>query len=608
MQLFCKHSYSNLQTMKTGWILFGILIATSGTVAQTTYYVSLQGDDSHSGLSEAQAWRTISYAASSESPVGPGDTVYIKAGDYGDEYVVFETSGAPGAPIVFEGYRETPGDQPDLNWAYGINMETDASVMPLLDGADRTTGTALDMEERQYLEIRNFQIKNYEVGIYAPYAHHLLLENIIGMYFGDQTAEYDGRGIALGPSASHNDLFNCTIYNACAEGISIEGNKHYLQNCKAYSDDYQHGDEGAMDYYIHIAGNENTLVGCYVERVGDLPHVGHGIDLKTDCENNLLLNCISKGMKYDGFELRHRGVKYNILESCIAIGCGYGIRDGASFNQIKNCKSQNAVYAIMFYDTSEDGGAQYAGKHNVFENCIFENATDAVINFLAYEEVSPADSNTFVNCLFYGGDYLFNCDRENNDNAMINCIVANVDNYYRTAYDQDEEYPLNFSFAYSDFWDNGFSAPTGTNLLTSDPQFADADNHDYHLQPGSPCIDAGTSEGAPLFDFEGHERPQGNGIDIGPYEYTTSSGIFDEHAADGSIRLYPNPCTEVLFAACPNVEFPAIEIFDVLGRRYTSYVHKTQLDKTTIRLDLSGLKRGAYIIKAGGFARRIYKW
>jgi hypothetical protein len=43
---------------------------------------------------------------------------------------------------------------------------------------------------------------------------------------------------------------------------------------------------------------------------------------------------------------------------------------------------------------------------------------------------------------------------------------------------------------------------------------------DYHLLPGSPCIDAGTSENAPATDFEGDARPQGAGYDIGADERT----------------------------------------------------------------------------------------
>jgi parallel beta-helix repeat protein len=42
---------------------------------------------------------------------------------------------------------------------------------------------------------------------------------------------------------------------------------------------------------------------------------------------------------------------------------------------------------------------------------------------------------------------------------------------------------------------------------------------DFRLQPGSPCIDAGTSEGASPSDIEGHPRPSCNGVDMGAHEF-----------------------------------------------------------------------------------------
>ena len=41
---------------------------------------------------------------------------------------------------------------------------------------------------------------------------------------------------------------------------------------------------------------------------------------------------------------------------------------------------------------------------------------------------------------------------------------------------------------------------------------------DYHLEGDSPCIDAGTSEGAPDTDIDGELRPQGAGYDMGADE------------------------------------------------------------------------------------------
>ena len=58
----------------------------------------------------------------------------------------------------------------------------------------------------------------------------------------------------------------------------------------------------------------------------------------------------------------------------------------------------------------------------------------------------------------------------------------------------------------------------GAHNQTSDPLFVDYANHDYHLQAGSPRIDAGTACIATV-DPDGNAIPQGAGPDIGPYEY-----------------------------------------------------------------------------------------
>ena len=59
---------------------------------------------------------------------------------------------------------------------------------------------------------------------------------------------------------------------------------------------------------------------------------------------------------------------------------------------------------------------------------------------------------------------------------------------------------------------------TGTGNIDVDPLFVDPANGDYHLQVGSPCIDAGTSVGAPAADIEG--TPRDAAPDMGAYEWT----------------------------------------------------------------------------------------
>jgi hypothetical protein len=61
----------------------------------------------------------------------------------------------------------------------------------------------------------------------------------------------------------------------------------------------------------------------------------------------------------------------------------------------------------------------------------------------------------------------------------------------------------------------------GEGNFHGDPLFVDAVKGDYHLSVSSPCMYAGTAEGAPDTDIEGNRRPQGYGFDLGAYETTS---------------------------------------------------------------------------------------
>ena len=73
---------------------------------------------------------------------------------------------------------------------------------------------------------------------------------------------------------------------------------------------------------------------------------------------------------------------------------------------------------------------------------------------------------------------------------------------------------------YNDLWNNpngsydsALTITLGTGNTALDPQFVDAANGDYHLQADSPCIDTGTSTGAPMEDFEQDPRPLDGNLD-----------------------------------------------------------------------------------------------
>jgi hypothetical protein len=58
------------------------------------------------------------------------------------------------------------------------------------------------------------------------------------------------------------------------------------------------------------------------------------------------------------------------------------------------------------------------------------------------------------------------------------------------------------------------------NIVVKDPGsfFRNPQDYDMHHKQGSPAIDSGSAALAPKIDIEGTTRPQGAGIDVGPYE------------------------------------------------------------------------------------------
>ena len=86
-----------------------------------------------------------------------------------------------------------------------------------------------------------------------------------------------------------------------------------------------------------------------------------------------------------------------------------------------------------------------------------------------------------------------------------------------------------------------------TNLNQPDPLFVDASAGNFHLQPGSPMVDAGYpgTPDLPDFDIEGTPRVLGAAVDIGAYEYDDGSNakaiLSIARAGNGSGQVTSNP-------------------------------------------------------------------
>jgi len=536
-----------------------------------TYYITLNGSDSNDGLGtgNGNAWRTLTYAMSAASPVLPGDTIFVKGGNYGNENVVFEKSGVPGSPITIIGYKTTPGDSPTV-LINNVNPYASytATEMPTYTGSSRATGTAFNMENAQYITMKNFQVTTYYRGFLLGFntaanydrisGHQFYNVNIMSM--GDLGDGYSGFGFSAGlyaetdsnhVRANGNTFNSCLIVNPGAEGMLVCGDYNTLFGVKVYCNE----SANVLDYFINVAGSYNTLSNCYAEgTTGDFGGT-HGIGFKSNSERtvdagntmpqvnpkyNNVYDCTSKNIG-EGFYVRHRGCQYNTFKRCTAYGTHLGtdgtsgrgacvvIRDGASYNKFDSCFGKNLAAAILFQDTTEDGGASGGNNYNYITNCVFYN-TYAGINFDSYNVAGDVGINTVSNCSFLYSRYLHICGRECNNMTYKNNIYYGNNALGYGGYFRGNTYSAQVvvgQFSNCVFYNipsmpGGF---VGTNSnIGTDPLFVSLGNivipanPDMHLQSGSPSKDAGTTLSYITVDYDGIARPIGSAPSIGAYE------------------------------------------------------------------------------------------
>ena len=94
-------------------LLVGLCMVWTVCAHATTYYVSHQGRDRHTGTSPQQAWRTLAKVNAMMKSFRPGDVILFRRGDRFAGQLIVTTSGAAGQPITFGAYGT--GDRPIID-------------------------------------------------------------------------------------------------------------------------------------------------------------------------------------------------------------------------------------------------------------------------------------------------------------------------------------------------------------------------------------------------------------------------------------------------------------------------------------------------------------
>jgi hypothetical protein len=272
--------------------------------------------------------------------------------------------------------------------------------------------------------------------------------------------------------------------------------------------------------------------------------------------------------------------------------------------------SPTVINTIFYENTSaENVGAMYAwgggggNSHPVLINCAFVNnrALNGYGGAFIADNLDPSGGTSSGACTV----------------TLQNCIVWN-----NTATGTSPQFYVRGTGAqvvatYSDINLTGQNAPhilsgVGTGNIDTDPLFLDiasgvgvdgnwmtADDG-LQLLNASPCIDVGDNTGVSLTDILSNNRIFNTTVDMGTYEFDSSTLSIENNKPSFDVILYPNPTSSIanLTFNVSETETISLLLFDIHGRLIKTIANE---QKTTgifkHQIDVSQQKAGIYFLK-----------
>lgn len=362
-------------------LLFFLLIHSfcSKAIGAHTYYLSAAGDDTRSGVTVAEAWRSIDKL----------NTITLRAGDR----VLFEGGSTFGGSLCLRGRSQGTAEQPIVISSYGKGIATIHSGKSYGFYAHNTAG--IELHRLNFVGAGRLSNTSSGVIFYldsaATHLRHLVLDSV-------DVSGYQKAGISIGSWEGHSGyrdvrLTNCRSHENGESGITSYaqelGAHHnwYIGRCTAFNNsgraDITHTHTGNG---IVVSGIDGALIEkCEAYNNGWLNANPSGgpVGIWGWCCNNLVIQeCEShhnrSGIAHDGggFDL-DGGCTNSVLQynySHDNDGPGYLLAQyyGAPplhdvtirYNISTNDARRYNQGAIMLWSSGDNGGIQRASIHN----------------------------------------------------------------------------------------------------------------------------------------------------------------------------------------------------------------------------------------------------
>ncbi len=402
------------------------IISCTGPKIGSTYYISVGGDDSNSGLSEGKAWQSIEKV--NEQDFAPGDRILFRGGDtfQGTLSLTAEDAGTESARLIVSsfgvGAAIISGQEAEGLKAVSCQYLTIETLE--FSGNGRNSGNIADgllIYQSDGIVIKDLEVYGFQhsgvhvhqcnnAAIIRVYAHE---NGFAGIHVSGttvwDTAKYDNHNLYIGycvaennpgdPSVLHNHSGNGILASSVKSGI--------IEYCEAFNNgwDMSWTENGPVGIWIWDC-SEFVIQHCisHHNRTNPVAADGGGFDMDGGVSNSIIQYCISHNNEGAGFGLYEFGgakpwenntIRYNISQDDgIINGGSLGIWKAEGQGIIRNCQ----IYNNTFYNSLADGSSLWL--YDNYPGFQFHNNIFVYNGALISEGKSPKDE-VFLGNLYW---------------------------------------------------------------------------------------------------------------------------------------------------------------------------------------------------------------